>query len=95
MSLETLAFWYVRKRLYQMADTGEVCFAVIDSNGDQVALLTLTNDAWRKSKVALENKDTVVCSLRVASFFRNILTGVGIGKIIGNNHNASTVFVIV
>lgn len=52
MTLETFAFWYISNRLARMADTGDVCFTVVNGDGDEVG--RLTNSSWRKSKTSLQ-----------------------------------------
>ena len=52
MQLPVFAHWHIKKRLYSMADTGEVVYQVYSPSGEYVD--TLRNGELRKRKKSLE-----------------------------------------
>ena len=54
MKKETFCFWFLQKRLYKMADLGEVLWDIFGDNGNYVE--TLTNKEFRQIKKSLDQK---------------------------------------
>lgn len=51
MAIDVFAFWFIKKRLYQLADQDEVVFNIYNSDGEY--LKTISNTEYRKEKVEL------------------------------------------
>lgn len=57
------AVWYIKKKIYNQADNGEIEYWVFDTSGSHIE--TLKNGEYRKKKKKLETKGYKVRSVRI------------------------------
>ena len=69
MKEETFAFWFIEKRIYKMADVGEVTWAMYDPYGNYID--TIPNGEYRRIKRDKEDKGYAFVSKRITLNINN------------------------
>jgi len=67
MQLPVFAYWFIQKKLYKMADTGEVVFEIYSPDGEFIE--TLKNGQFRKKKKELEKQGFKIRSNRITRLY--------------------------
>ena len=63
MQLPVFAYWFIQKKLYKMADTGEVAYDIYSPDGEFVE--TLRNGQFRKNRKALIQQGYKINSVKL------------------------------